>query len=349
MKTMKRIALKTGLVIGLVFLLPSCLDIFFTTEVHPNGSITKTIVCEGDSSEIIDLKLPAIGNESWEHEWSYTHDDKDRLTLSKTFQSARKAAQDLNPADTVPVIRIQPELKKRFRWFFTYMNYQDILLSTNPFQKVDWRDYLSEEAVRLIPMDEEEREADPNYVEENYEGFEEDFERYVVTSGFEDIYQLFILALDQSESSALKKNLVANKKQLILKQLQIDDADISDTDDVLEAFRAVLGRENVDLIYRQNRELFAHFDAKLAYFDQSMDDNYRFAITMPGLLINTNSNIIEGNRLSWEVDFFDAYFEDFSMQAESRIVNIWAFIVTGIALGFLLFALFYKLFKKKTT
>jgi len=60
-----------------------------------------------------------------------------------------------------------------------------------------------------------------------------------------------------------------------------------------------------------------------------------------------DSNKIEGNNLSWNVDFFDAYFNDYVMNAESRVVNIWAFVVTGLAIAFLLFGLIIKLFKKK--
>lgn len=347
MTTIKMIFRKLMAIAILALILPGCLDVYITTEVNRNGSIKKTVVLEGDSTEIISHYFPFINDESWEREWVATDNDKQKLILSKSFKSARKAAKELNPADSMPQIRIQPVLKRKFRWFFTYLDYSDIFLSTNPFQVLDWRDYLSENEVKLIPMDDDEREKSPLYSEVEYDSTETRFENYFMNDGYTDFFQFFMKAFKNTSSPGISAEAMSGMKTKILETLKVDNNDIQSSDDLLASFRSAIGSELVDRIEKENPDIFAFFDKKLDYFDKSMDDNYHFTLRMPGLLVNTNSNKIEGNNLSWDVEFFDAYFNDYEMNAESRVVNIWAFAVTGLAIAFLLFGLIIKLFKKK--
>lgn len=331
---------------ALLFVLPGCLDIYFTTEVKPNGEISKTIVFEGDSTDILDVYFPFMEDESWEREWIYIDKDNSKLILSKTFKNAKQAGLDLNPDDSLPYIRIQPEFKKKFRWFFSYIEYTDLLLATNPFDKIDWREYLTEDEVDLIPMDDEDREADPRYIKEEYEIAEKRFEDYLLNSGFEEFFQLFMQALRKTNGIDLKEEDVLAKKQELFK-LAVDAGENDYADAILISFQGILDSTDLAKIGQQNKELLGYFDKKIDFFSVALDDNLYFTIRMPGLLINTNSNQIEGNSLSWEVDSFDAYFKDYPMTAESRIVNIWAFVVSGIAIAILLFSLVWSVFRRK--
>ncbi len=334
------------LLVLLVLILPGCLDIYFTTEIKTNGDIVKTVVLEGDSTEIIGSYLPIISNESWEREWIWIDKDKSKLVLKKTFKNDRLASKDLNPSDSLPRFRIEPELDRKFRWFFTYFEYKDIVLANNPFNKLDWRDYLSEAEVNHIAMDEEEREDDPNFNEESYKETEKRFEEFLLNSAFEELFQLFALATDKTSGiNITRADILAQKDSIFKAAVEADNND--SVDEIMEVFGEILGSDDVLKIVSENRNILDYFDLKLAFFEDAFDDNLFFTIRMPGLLINTNSNKIEGNELAWEMDPFDAYFKDFPMTAESRIVNKWAFVLTGIALAFLLVYMIWGLFKKK--
>ncbi|MCK5821585.1 MAG: hypothetical protein KAH17_06860 [Bacteroidales bacterium] len=330
---------------AMLFVLPGCLDIYFTTEIKPNGEISKTVVFEGDSTEILDVYFPFMEDESWEREWIYIDKDKSKLILSKTFKNAKQASLDLNPDDSLPYIRIQPELNKKFRWFFSYYEYTDLFLASNPFDKIDWREYLTEEEVGLISMDEEDREADPGYNKSEYKTVEKRFEDYLLNSGFEEFFLLFMQALRNTNEIDLKEEAVLAQKQELFKLAVAGKNDYADA--ILMSFQDILDSADLAKIGQQNIELFGYFDKKIDFFESVFDDNLYFTIRMPGLLINTNSNQIEGNSLSWELDSFDAYFNDYPMTAESRIVNIWAFVVAGIAIAILLFSLIWSVFRRK--
>jgi hypothetical protein len=53
---------------------------------------------------------------------------------------------------------------------------------------------------------------------------------------------------------------------------------------------------------------------------------------MPGLITGTNSSVLSGNRVSWDVFPMAFLLEDYTMVAESRVINVWAFIVSGMVL-----------------
>lgn len=332
--------------LALLFLLPGCLDIYFTTEIKPNGEIVKTIVFEGDSTEILDSYFPFMDNETWERKWIHIDEKKSKLILSKTFKNDKLASLDLNPEDSIPYVRFQPKLKKKFRWFYSYYEYSELLLATNPFDKLDWRDYLTEDEVALIPMDDDEREADPRYIESEYMTTEDRFEEFLLNSGFEEFIQLFNLAISKTDDIKLRViDVNASKPELY--KLAIDAKENDSFRAILQAFKTKFDSTDIDKIAEQNQDILDYFDKKIALFEEALDDNVHMTIKMPGLLIDTNSDKIEGNSLSWEIDFFDAYFEDYSMTAESRLVNTWAFVVTILAVAFLLFTLLWNIFRRK--
>jgi hypothetical protein len=347
MKTQKKL-LKVILMISLMFSLQGCLDIFITTEIKPNGQIEQTIVLEGDSTSILDSYIPAVSNTTWNSEWVKVEDDKHKLILSKTFKNYKEFNTDMNPSDSLPAVRVKAELTKKFRWFFTYLDYNETLLPSNPFTQLDWKDYLSTDEVELIAMDEEEREKDPRFNDVLYDQAEKKFENYIFRSAYEDFFVLFTKAASETALANFNLEELKNKQEEIY-QYAYNETDFSDLEDLLEAFKAILGEDIVLSITTSQSELIGIFEKKLGFFNECMDDNYHFSIKMPGLLVETNSNIIESSRLSWDVDFFDFYFKGLEMKSQSRIVNTWAFIIASVIVLLLLIGLAWNLLKHRKT
>ena len=345
---MKRIVLipKILLITLLLFSLNGCLDIYFKTQVHPNGNIDKTIILEGDSTSVLDSYVPAVRDPSWESEWEVIEDDKHRLTLTRSFKNFKDFNITMNPDDSLPKIRINSALTRKFRWFFSYIEYTEFLMPNNPFNRLDWRDYLTQDEVELIAMDEEEREEDLRFYDDLYSETENNFEKYLYRSGFEEFYHYFKKAAENSPESGVTVELLEEKKEEIYDSL-FSKGNLEDTDDFLEHFSAVLDSTGVEIIVENNQEFIKYFDAKIDFFNECLDDNYYFSIKMPGLLIDTNSEQIEGSTLSWEVDFFDFYFSGLEMTAESRVINVWAFVVAGVIILSLLVGLLLNLFRRK--
>jgi len=57
---------------------------------------------------------------------------------------------------------------------------------------------------------------------------------------------------------------------------------------------------------------------------------YMNVVEMPGVITTTTSYMLKGNQVSWEVQPMAMLFADYEMSVVSRVVNNWAFIVTGV-------------------
>jgi bacteriorhodopsin len=52
---------------------------------------------------------------------------------------------------------------------------------------------------------------------------------------------------------------------------------------------------------------------------------------MPGLLIDANSSKVSASTVTWSIDLNRLYVADAVMTARSRVVNPWAWWITGTA------------------
>jgi hypothetical protein len=71
-------------------------------------------------------------------------------------------------------------------------------------------------------------------------------------------------------------------------------------------------------------------------------EGYTEVVEMPGLITGTNSEMLKGNQVSWDVHIEAFFVSDLVMYAESRVINYWAFILTGAVVLALLVLLVAK-------
>ena len=79
--------------------------------------------------------------------------------------------------------------------------------------------------------------------------------------------------------------------------------------------------------------------------EQGLDIAYKNEVVMPGMLITSNAGTAEGNTLLWECRPHRCI--DVVMTAESRIINLWAFITTGFVFCALLAVLLVPMIRLK--
>ena len=68
---------------------------------------------------------------------------------------------------------------------------------------------------------------------------------------------------------------------------------------------------------------------------------------MPGKVIGTNGFIDKTEVLLWPVKSEYFMTEQYEMWAESKVINTWAWVVTGAFILFVITGLFIRLFRKK--
>lgn len=331
----------------LLLVLPGCLDIWITTQIRADGSILQTIVFQGDSTEIADAPFACMNEGDWKKEWTKPEKDKHKLAISKEFRSVSELNETMNPADSnLLVIRVNATLQKKFRWFFTRFVYEETVLQANPFNYLDYKDYLTDDEIRMIAKDEDAREKEPDYDSIRYKTAEKHFEEYILRSMYEGFYQQLLNTLAEDKSFTLHREQLDSHKEKIYRFL-IDSVKGSETGEILGGIIRVVDHPDLRLIRSEHLTRFEPFQSKMKFYEMTSDDNYNFTIRMPGLLLQTNSTEIKGSDLAWDVDYYDFFFKDFTMTAESRTVNTWAFIVAGLLLLVAIGTVIAGLLKKK--
>jgi len=67
---------------------------------------------------------------------------------------------------------------------------------------------------------------------------------------------------------------------------------------------------------------------------------------MPGLITGTNSAMLAGNQVAWDLFPMAFLLEDYTMEVESRVLNVWAFVLSGLVILALVSLLIFKSVKK---
>jgi hypothetical protein len=151
-----------------------------------------------------------------------------------------------------------------------------------------------------------------SYEEENY---------------FEYFFDEFVILLGKNKIADLSPDFVASKKSIIKEHI----SEYGDkTEALMKYLEKVLGTKSVWKLRIGIDNIVKSILEKMNHFIAANDGSYKSEVTMPGIILNTNAKTIEGNKVVWEFDADRFCYEDFTMTVQSRVVNVWTFIVSGV-------------------
>lgn len=332
-----------------VLIFSGCREICVTTLVHRDGSLTRIIRITGDSSSVFKGDLPYPIDSTWnqvavkdtagkkEGENDYI------LTCTKTF----RCSEDLNKAigqDTGWRKRLERNITvdNKFGFFYSYLTFHEAFQAANPFTLLRCRDYLTPEDLLWLSG---QRAIITPSDSTRFEEVEDKAEKFItasVTAELEQILKDGIIRLNSPDLLPGEVTRFHDSIQQFAEKWEIDQPG-----KFLDSFREWTGNSGVDQLALMNPPLFYEFDQKVAFFDNLiMMDTYSETVEMPGLILETNSVMLKGNQVSWEIQPLNLLLQPYEMVAESRVVNNWAFVVTGIVLLLLVGVLIVKAFRK---
>ncbi len=333
------------MVFGFIFFLSSCYDLTTSTQIFPDGSCTRTIEFAGiveDENDIINGFYPVPRDSSWTVTYGDENDPR------KSFQKKFRHVSDLNAEladkpDSLLQIQISVQLQKNFRWFNTYFRYQETYHAADPYGLVPITDFLSEEELELY------------YLHGDTLDLEERLQEWYIHSSIEYYFQQLQTVVDSLNLPDLTAEQLSSKKALLLEMF--DRRELNETGDrmvnrdVIDFFGSIMMSglstndqpspfNNVKILesllgassVQSMSEQISRIDAEIVKknrFISSADREYTNQVIMPGLILDTNANELEGNTVRWQFDGNQFFWEDHTMWVESRVVNRWAMIVTG--------------------
>jgi len=308
-----------------------CLEIDIETKISPDGSCERVITIPRDSVSIPHSAFPIPVDPSWTTEWKKTGKDspKYEYIARKHFATPEQLSSEYSTRPDTSLLKIRVDVKKRFEWFYTYIKYEEIYDLDNPFHKIPISDILSEDEI-----DSYRRGVDDDSLKARVD-------KWFMRNIFEDYFADAVKCLEKKNDPSLPASLLIEKKELLY-NVTMNDSGPQNVDDLLRILEKIMNTKAVNSLRDEFDKLWQDTEAKLSRLSDA-DGSYTNSVELPGLILDTNSDKIEGSRISWKFASDQLRIGEYMMKAESRVTNVWAFIITGILVVFIIFLIVLKL------
>jgi hypothetical protein len=318
MKRISRIA-----ALFLTLFAAGCNDFTVKTTIHRDGSFERTIICDGDSLGLYSLHLPYVFSDGWNIEIRRKeHAEKSFVTTAKkTYANNEELMAEFARGKDSSKLQISSQIEKRFRWFFTYYDYKETLPSYALFRHLSIDSFFTPTEMGLI------KESKDSLIKKRVDEF---WLRNII----EEFLKRIVVKVEELNDPELTQSLILQEKEILTRELLKGGE--PKPDQVVKIFETVLRTKSA-------RKLHGSIDSVLKdlteaiELEQKRDVSYKNEVTMPGILLSSNSEKIEGNNVTWQCS--SKRYLDVAMTAESRAVNLWAIILTSIICVLLLMGL----------
>lgn len=359
-------------------LLSSCQgDIEMLTIVNEDGSCMREIIVNADRSLLTTGKYdnddPRVAHieDGWELYWGYKGDNSRfpiPMSVEKYDSISREVGLSRAVKDTVcvyarkeyasvedmcagsPMFFVDEQagadgsLDKEFRWFYTDYVFTEKFSSVADYFKVPVTDFMSEEeALYWFSGTPDLYAGKPTW---RYYEFLEDLKEkadrwvfanmyYKLLSGIADRYDMVV------EPPVSKDEFIAQLGDVV-KQLASYDTYNLEYSTARSIVSSHFGSDAYSpFIYDEWKKegLFEELDN---YFGYLFLFYYGESIVMPGRVIDDGGGIYKDGVVTFKVDAGRFLLKDYEIRVVSRIVNVWAFIVTAVLASALCVAVIYR-------
>ncbi len=332
---MKSRTVRLACILALAIPLSGCLEIDTTTRVHPDGHLTRTVVVTGDSTDFTANTLATFGLDSG---WTVVVDSggtrNRKMTLQRDFEDAESASKALAG---VPMERrgISIRLEKKFRWFTTLFRYEEAWEQAYLFTKIPMSEYFSPEEISMLRAGElkENDSLMTGGQKRHAADLEKRGEEWFNRNSFEEVLAAFLDGVRRIDDPRLTTGEVEAAKETLYAAMKGHfKTPLTESGPIVEVIKSVLKSPAVPRALDAARPEIERYDRAVDYMERVQVPGQTLGVVMPGIITNTNGSSVEGNTVTWK-DFKDnAFYEGFTMWAESRMVNWWAVVVAAVVL-----------------
>lgn len=318
-----------------------CREISVETIINSDGSFTRLITITGDSSDVIKKNLPYPIDNSWTSSFEKDSTEKDKFIqkYTKHFENDILLNSEIqNDTSWWKQIIRSIQIAKSSGFFYSYITYSETIGAANPFNELNYKDYLSKSDMLWLTGKRLALSSADSVLLKNAE---DKAEKYLRNSYTEEVINLLKDGIKELDNQTIKSGLVEQFRDSI--ESKVDSWSYDSLSEFVDYFSNLTGKADIKRINQLKAEEIDKFDKgiRLLYKVFEMED-YTVNVIAPGLLTNTNSPTVVGNHVKWQVSTMSFLFEDYTMMVESRVVNYWRFVITGVILVILAIVLLVK-------
>jgi hypothetical protein len=327
----------------LLLVFTACREITVTTKVNDDGSFTRIITVSGDSSDVYKKDLPYPIDASWKMTSKKDTSGKGKfiVTYTKLFKEVEELQEEMK-SDTSWFRQLPRhiDIGKRFGFFFSYIEYKEVYSKANPFTALPYKKYLTSEDILWLTGNHAIKSPSDSV---KMKEVEDKAMTYLFESATAEAEKILVDGIRQLNDPRLDPNKVIVFHDSIVNAI----AHFNNTDELIDDYQKWSGDTIASRLKEVQPPLFQEFERKAEFLENLLSmQNFRVEAEMPGLITATNSTVINGNRVAWDVYPMAFLLEDYSMTVESRVINVWAFFVAGFVFVFLISLLVVKSLKK---
>ena len=360
---MKQINRKPLIVFIFSLFLGGCFDgnpsFSILTRVNSDGSCERTLTVKNIDSKMLESKnLPISIDSTWSMTFQVDSElvkdcDEPKMRVDTTYFFHKKFAsvELLNEdyADTgnfYSSINRSVKFTKKFRWFYTYYEYSEAfgnLLSGEPMSN-----YLSEEELYALISESDTLPIfagmDSVEIENKLDSIDDKYSTWISETYFNAYFEALQNQLSGSKVLLPYKEPLDRYKDTLYKAF----ADKFDYDELYDLGDSLTNAKGQIEQLRENKDsiMISVYDKMELWEYWFFADPFDRKLIVPGELSYTNADTLKGDTLQFSFRFHRFLTENYEMRAESRIVNKWAFYVSGAILLLALITLFLGKRKK---
>jgi hypothetical protein len=306
----------------------------FSTHVERGGS------CRAELHDIADsltsILFAYYHSSGWEISQTDTvvkeqisQKNKKYIRINRKFQSVEKMSADTSRQWLC--ITPRESLKKRFRWFYTYYAFTAVYPEVTEKGRVPMELYLNKDEQKFYLQGDMSAFRGLNGFElkEVIDDMGERFEKWYYRSLYEESFDIIL----QYACTDYRLQLPAMKDSLYsVHEKDIDDLSKIDAVNLLDKYFVT---DYFSKLYVENSsEMDKKLEEKTSETDELQKLNIQYELTLPGKLMATNSDRQNDGTLIWKINMFKFLADDYTLTAESRTTNLWAFAVTLLLIVF---------------
>jgi len=323
-----------------IIVFSGCREIAVTTKINRDGSFTRTIKVTGDSADVFKPDLPYPVDSTWVK--AVVKDTTDKgdyiLTYTKTFEKSELLNSEINQ-DTSWKKHLKRNITIDKRWglFYSYLTFSETYKAIKPFARLNYPNHLTPDEMLYLTENNPPITTSDSIKNKEVNG---KYEKYLLDAIAIKIIKTLEDGIKKLNDPQLNPDQVPVYKDSIIHKLD----DYNENFDVyIDFYREWTGNESVNKLKSLQPPLFEDLNKELSMLlNLIFMEGYSQTVEMPGLITETNSISVTGNKVQWGVNPEKFIFYDYEMRVESRVVNKWAFVVSGVFLLLVLILLFFK-------
>lgn len=331
-----------------VVLVNSCTTYYYVrTDVSKNLDVERSVYASSADGSSVDF--PFEMSEDWKVSMLPEslevdfYDAQEKMTCQASCSGRIRDVALASKDVPNPLLRPSESLDKRFRWFYTYYDYNAQFKGLKEMLPLPFDGYITDEQVEIFF-----RGANPP---EGWNGVEMYYLLDDINHNFAKWHSdaTYFVMCDIFEPYCTKQQSVAldTLKHRFMEGIEREVMFAMKPDEFEDRLAAVLPDSGFGKIYEDNSAAIDSAYEKEIEIIECFETAFMYTVDLPGRYVAGNAVEFMDGSPTWKVDAYRLMAGDLKLRATSRQVNVWAFPVT-FAVILLLLQVFAKAFSRES-